>query len=551
MELTDFDGISTYFVGVGKGINDKKLVQMCRREFMIITIGSIVPDDKGNKYKVIDSIKPGGFGQVFLCERELDKKKFAVKTMLNVFPSTEEYNAFQNELMAAKEIKADNVVLYEFMHDGKMFEEYPPYIIMEFANQGSLQHLLEQKMETQTFFTNIELTQMFLQLASGMKHINFILVHRDIKPDNILIVDGVLKITDFGLAKYAEATTRGITFKGYGTKEYCAPEVWKNEKNTIYMDIYSMGIVFYEIATLKYPYIVAGGDYADAHLYKPVENPTKHNPSLEPKLVSIINKMLQKPKSKRFSDWQEIIDMLSTDDLLGASDSKIVSFAQAAVSMQNAKDNAIQKKQSEDEKKKNERRNHIKNIMFYFNDVILEEIKEYVKVFNLQYASGGIDLNLRNFKLTSESNSITVTMPNHQRIIIKLSVINPENFTEVMGYTQRNGYGVRIPTATRTSIPMCRRKKVLAWGKIEDDNGLGYNILLLENGVDEYGDWFILYNKNSGLARTPRPEPFAFSEDELPRELMVIDATHIYISELQKYDFSRFQDRITRGSIYH
>ena len=353
------------------------------------------------------------------------------------------------------------------------------------------------------------------------------------------------------MAKYAEATTRNVTFKGYGTKEYCAPEVWKNEKNTKYMDIYSMGIVFYEIATLKYPYTVIEGDYAEAHLRGSVENPTRYNQSIAPKLVSIINKMLQRPKSKRFSEWQEIIDMLSKDDLLGASDSKIVSFAQAAVSMQNAKDNAIQKKQSEEEKKRNERQNHVKNIMFYFNDVILEEIKEYVKVFNSQYASGGIDLNLRNFEMTSERNSITVTMPNHQRITIELSVINPEDFTEVIGYTQRYGYGPKIPMATRATIPMCRRKKVLAWGKIEDDNDLGYNILLLENGIDEYGDWFILYNKNSGLAGNPRPEPFAFSEDELPRELMVIDATHTYISKLQKYDFSRFQELIAIGSIYH
>ena len=439
------------------------------------------------------------------------------------------YHKSSWQLMAAKEIKADNVVLYEFMHDGKMFEEYPPYIIMEFANQGSLQHLLEQRRETKTFFTNIELTQMFLQLASGMKHINSILVHRDIKPDNILIVDNVLKITDFGLAKYAEATTRSVTFKGYGTKEYCAPEVWKNEKNTIYMDIYSMGIVFYEIATLRYPYIVIGGDYADAHLYKPVENPTKHNPSIAPELVSIINKMLQKPKSKRFSGWQEIIDMLGTDDLLGASDSKIVSFAQAAVSMQNAKDNAIQKKRSEDERKRNERQNHVKNIIFYFNDVILEKIKEYVKVFNSQYASGGIDLNLSNFKLNSERNSITVTMPSHQRITIELSVISPEDFTEVIGYTQRYGYGPKIPTATRATIPMCRRKKVLAWGKIEDDSDLGYNILLLENGIDEYGDWFILYNKNSGLARNPRPEPFAFSEDEFILKSIIFFSRWKYI----------------------
>lgn len=57
----------------------------------------------------------------------------------------------------------------------------------------------------------------------------------------------------------------------------------------------------------------------------------------------------------------------------------------------------------------------------------------------------------------------------------------------------------------------------------------------------------IIFDKN--FARLQ--EPFAFSEDELPRELMVIDATHIYISELQKYDFSRFQELITRGSIYH
>lgn len=189
--------------------------------------------------------------------------------------------------------------------------------------------------------------------------------------------------------------------------------------------------------------------------------------------------------------------------------------------------------------------------MFHFDDVVLKEIKEYVKVFNSQYASSGIDLNLKDFWIISDRNLVTVTMPNQQRIIIELSVINPEDFVEVIGYTQSYGYGTKIPTSTRTTIPMCRKKKVLAWGKIEDDNGLGYNILLLENGIDEYGDWFILYNKNSGFAREPRPEPFAFSEDELPRALRGIDATNIYVSELQKYDFSRFQELITRGSIYH
>lgn len=155
---------------------------------------------------------------------------------------------------------------------------------------------------------------MFLQLSKGMECINAVLVHRDIKPDNILINNDVLKITDFGLAKYVEATTRNVTFKGFGTLQYCAPEVWKNEKNTLQMDIYSMGIVFYELATLQYPYMVQAGDYMDAHLYGAVENPLKYNPQIPVGIVSLLNKMLQKSRSKRFSSWKEIIDLLETGD---------------------------------------------------------------------------------------------------------------------------------------------------------------------------------------------------------------------------------------------
>lgn len=107
---------------------------------------------KGNRYKIVSSIKPGGFGQVFLCERLTDGKQFALKTMLNAFPSTEEYNAFQNEINAAKTIQNGNVIEYEYMHDGGTFEEYPPYIIMEYATQGSLKQVLDERRRKQEFF---------------------------------------------------------------------------------------------------------------------------------------------------------------------------------------------------------------------------------------------------------------------------------------------------------------------------------------------------------------------------------------------------------------
>ena len=72
---------------------------------MIITVNSILPDAKGNEYKVVNNIKSGGFGQVFLCERLTDGKHFALKTMLNAFPTEDEYNAFQNEINTAITIK--------------------------------------------------------------------------------------------------------------------------------------------------------------------------------------------------------------------------------------------------------------------------------------------------------------------------------------------------------------------------------------------------------------------------------------------------------------
>lgn len=509
---------------------------------MIITIGSTLPDDKGNEYKVISNIKSGGFGQVFLCERMNDKKKFAVKTMLTAFSTSEEYDAFQNELSVAKKIEADNAIKYEFMHDGKKFKEYPPYIIMEFADQGSLKELIDQKRLSKTFFSNDELNYMFLQLAMGMEHINSVLVHRDIKPDNILIKDNILKITDFGLAKYSEATTRNITFKGYGTAPYCAPEVWRNEKNTIAMDIYSMGIVFYELATLSYPYQITSGNYEEAHLYMAIENPTRFNFAIAPNLVSVINKMLQKPKSKRFSSWQEIIVMLNRGSTFDGNESKMLSLVQSAVKMQNATDNARQKKQAEEAKKRKEWRDHVKNVMFYFKNEILDVLEKYTEIYNSQYASGKMVFNAVNFDPTAKKNTIEIKTPNYQTIKMVLSVLDPEAYKKNIGYTILRG--VRVPTATKYVHPTCQGKKILAWGKIEDNCGRGYNILLLDNKIDEYGEWFIMYNTYSGLIRVKnsRPEPFAFSKEELSEGIDNIEATGVYVLNIEKYNIERFQE---------
>ena len=364
----------------------------------------------------------------------------------------------------------------------------------------------------------------------------------------IQIKEDLLKISDFGLAKYLEATTRMVTFKGYGTSLYCAPEVWNGEKNTLQMDIYSMGIVFYELATLNYPYRVENDSYMDAHLYCSVENPLKFNAKLRPNIISIINKMLQKPISKRFSEWQEIINLLNAGNIDNEQNKEIARLVQVTVKFQNETDIAIQKKQGEEERKQKERETHVKKIMSYFEREIISGFTEFAKIFNSQYASGKIVIDASAFKIDRSENFFSIRMPFYQTFRVAITVLNQEDFQEIVGY-ETNG-GLRFPTARKTAYPTCKGKRVLAWGRVEDNSKYGYNILLLENKEDEYGDWNILYNTNSGINKKPRKEPFAFSDTELPMEIKLIDATHIYCSIIEEYNLKRFQELITKVQLW-
>ena len=165
--------------------------------------------------------------------------------------------------------------------------------------------------------TNEELQQIYSQLVNGMRDINNKLIHRDIKLENILVKDGIIKIGDFGISKNISDATRTVTFKGFGSAPYLAPERWRGEKNTIKIDIYAMGMVFYQIATLlNYPYDIQKGtedEYRNVHLYGSVINPRNYNKDLEFNIETIILKMLEKEPNKRFSNWDEIQNQLSVE----------------------------------------------------------------------------------------------------------------------------------------------------------------------------------------------------------------------------------------------
>lgn len=499
---------------------------------MILTIGAVVKDDKGRQYILDELIGSGGFGSVFKAHRD-DGTIYAVKAMLPTFDSDKAYLSFKNEIEQSLLVKSENVIKYTYAHDGERYPNLPPYIIMEYANGGTLRDLINTQQPT--LFDLSTLVGYYRQLASGMLAISKNLVHRDIKPENILIADGELKVSDFGLSKVAGESTRTLTFKGYGTAKYVAPEAWKNDKNTIQMDIYSMGIVFYELATLQYPYDISSVrdplGMRDVHLFQTAKAPSVINYDLPASIVAIILRMMEKSVQRRFNNWEDIIAALEIKDVPQSSLSTLINKAMA---QRNEANLNWQKRQAAEEKEKTEKQNRIRLVESQYKTDILNPIEEFVDGFNAQYAGhGNYSVNNTSFVDMSRTISTTITLPSTGQVKINGEVIFKENFTRDRKLDPFFGDG-RI--VKEHYIPQCDGRHVMFWAQVSDYAGLGFNILLLESEDDIYGEWFVLESESNGLSRTNRPSPFGFSLSELPKEIVHLRALHIYNMRLLPYE---------------
>ena len=503
---------------------------------MLLTTGSSVKDAHGNIYILDNVLGGGGFGNVFKAHRQSDGFVVAVKTLLSSFASPDMLLAFKKELQRTSVVASDNVIKYYFAHDGTKYPEYPPYIIMEYIDGGTLTQLLQKQSATGQLFDLDFINKACMQLAEGMRAISKELVHRDIKPDNILVHNDVLKISDFGLSKYVADSTRTLTLKGYGTLQYFAPEAWENDKNTIQMDIYSMGIVFYQIATLQYPYKLPTSPdtnaYRDAHMYQLVQNPTIYNPNLPQGLVSIILRMLEKPTQKRFSNWEDIIDALGKNT---TPSSKSNTALERALANRN---NADLKKQEESATRKKAealREQQCKLVFSQYEAVVFDPIRTFISTFNEQYAgTTGFRFEYKHRNNISDHFSVKITTPDKKWICIDTEVVLAENHHRSTRTSSLNQFCI----SSQNYIPQCKGRDVMAWSYLRDETGRGFNILLLKCKDSLYGDWYILRNTNSAFSREYRAEPFGFTLQELPKEIVHIDALHIYNSEFKDFDIA-------------
>ena len=491
---------------------------------MVLMVGSKIKGNNGDTYILDEILGSGGFATVFKAHRESDGFIVAVK----------------RELLQAGVIDSEHVIKYYFTHDGNTYPEYPPYIIMEYADGGTLAQLIDsQRQKGEPFDVNV-ITEMCIQLADGMRAISQSLVHRDIKPENILIKDGILKISDFGLSKYSKDATRTLTFKGYGTAGYVAPEAWGNDKNTIQMDIYSMGIVFFEIATLQYPYRIATNadnlEYRDAHLFGVTKNPGQINSDLPQSFISTIIKMMEKPTHKRFSEWDSIEAALKAN--FSKPIDELESVVERALAQRNSADLQKQTEEAKQKKAQEVIQERCRLVYSQYETVIYEPIRSFVEIFNQKYVGNArLRVEETKGKVVPEKFSLKIMMPENKWICIDTEIIFMENHAREV---RRDPIFRDSGTIRKNYIPQCKGRNVQAWSYVRDQSGRGFNLLLLEVPGGLYGEWFVLNNTNSGFNRNPRVEPFGFTIQELPKEIVHIEATHIYNSKLSEFTQTKF-----------
>lgn len=505
----------------------------------MIKTGTIIFGEKDSEFEVLSYLGSGSFGNVYQVQEKDIGNIFAVKTI--AAPSDESsFQTFVNEGALALGIRHPNVIEYKYFHDGSKHSDLPPYIIMEFAKDGTLDSILNVAKSTNKPFRKDTLISMFVQLIEGMRTINEKLVHRDLKPENILLTGDTLKITDFGLAKLVAEATRSMTFKGGGSMPYMAPEAWKMDKNTIQLDIYALGVVFYELATLRLPFDVNSRDpqkWMEAHLYEAVRSPDKINPEIGPKIAHIISKMLEKSCAKRFTNWSEISALLEQEE---PKDEANRLFVHKMLEKRVVEDSAIQARIAEAERERQERSDFCKLVRFQARQTVIEPLEELIEDFNSNYGGGKARIS------ASEQDKeirCSIHMPSGTIITFEFRALLSEDFIRevtIDSYFQKR-------TVDKIVMPMMEDRRVQGWGALSASDGRGLNLLLVEEPGEIYGNWFMLMNRQSPLSSGgSRPEPFAFDLNELEREISLLGVMHVYVTEKCQMNVDRLKDFVAK-----
>lgn len=257
----------------------------------------------GNRYELMEKVGEGGMAVVYKAKCRLLNRFVAVKILKEEYSKDKEFvEKFKREATAAASLSDNNIVnIYDVGSEGDI-----NYIVLEYVDGKTLKQIIREYGK----LTHKTAVGISIQIAKALdcahKHN---IIHRDIKPHNILVTeDGLVKVTDFGIAKASSSVTITNSNRVIGSAHYFSPEQAKGSYVDCRTDIYSLGIVMYEMVTGKVPYDADSPvSVALKHIQEQVVPPKQLNNSIPESLNKLILKAIEKEPIRRYQNMREML----------------------------------------------------------------------------------------------------------------------------------------------------------------------------------------------------------------------------------------------------
>lgn len=268
----------------------------------------MIGHELGGRYQIIERIGGGGMALVYKARDILLNRNVAIKVLRQQFVNDEEFiRRFRREAQSAASLSHSNIVsVYDVGQEDEIH-----YIVMEYIEGQNLNEIIKERAPLQIE----EAVRVASQIADALDHAHHNqIIHRDIKPHNILIGrNGRVKVTDFGIARAATSSTITQTGSVVGSVHYFSPEHAKGVATGEKSDLYSLGIVLYQMLTGRLPFLGESPiSVALKHLQEHFEEPRLVNPMIPQSVENIILKSMRKNPDERYQSAREMLRDLET-----------------------------------------------------------------------------------------------------------------------------------------------------------------------------------------------------------------------------------------------
>lgn len=268
----------------------------------------MIGHELGGRYQVIERIGGGGMALVYRAHDILLNRNVAIKVLRNQFVHDEEFiRRFRREAQSAASLSHPNVVsIYDVGQEDEIH-----YIVMEYIEGKNLNEIIKERAPLQVD----ESIRIASQICDALDHAHHNqIIHRDIKPHNILIGrNGRVKVTDFGIARAVTSTTITQTGSVIGSVHYFSPEHAKGVSTGEKSDLYSLGIVLYQMLTGSLPFFGESPiSVALKHLQEEFEEPKRLNPLIPQSVENVILRSMRKNPEERYQSAKQMLHDLET-----------------------------------------------------------------------------------------------------------------------------------------------------------------------------------------------------------------------------------------------